>query len=115
MRDKVSQVTLALANAYTDAHGGGGGGTSNYNDLSHLPTVNGVEFKGTMTGETLGLVNSEDLGDLATKDSASGTTTPAGSVSVTEHTLVVEGTKLKLVTGSASASFSGTQATISVS
>lgn len=67
-RDKVSLATLALAKAYTDEHGGGGGGTSNYNDLTHKPTVNGVEFKGTMTGETLGLVDAEDGKGLSTND-----------------------------------------------
>ena len=116
MADKVSLSTLSLAKAYTDEHGGGGGGTSNYNDLTHKPTVNGVEFKGTMTSETLGLVSSEDLGDLATKDSASGTITPKGTVTVSQGTdttasvgsitdvgtlptLVVDGTKLKFVAG----------------
>lgn len=67
MADKVSLATLALAKAYTDAHGGGSG-TDNYNDLTHKPTVNGVEFKGTMTGETLGLVNAEDGKGLSAND-----------------------------------------------
>lgn len=68
MADKVSLATLALAKAYTDEHGGGGGGTSNYNDLTHKPTVNGVEFKGTMTGESLGLVDAEDGKGLSAND-----------------------------------------------
>ena len=67
-KDRVSLATLALAKAYTDEHGGGGGGTSNYNDLTHKPTVNGVEFKGTMTGATLGLVDAEDGKGLSTND-----------------------------------------------
>ena len=66
-KDKVSLATLALAKAYTDEKGGGGG-TSNYNDLTHKPTVNGVEFKGTMTGATLGLVNAEDGKGLSAND-----------------------------------------------
>ena len=68
MADKVSLATLALAKAYTDEHGGGGGGTSNYNDLTHKPTVNSVEFKGTMTGADLGLVNAETGKSLSTND-----------------------------------------------
>lgn len=69
MRDKVSQATLALAKAYTDEHGGGGGGgTDNYNDLTHKPTLNGVEIKGTLTGASLGLVNAEDGKSLSTND-----------------------------------------------
>ena len=68
-KDRVSLATLALAKAYTDEHGGGGGGgTDNYNDLTHLPTVNGVEFKGTMTGATLGLVNAENGKGLSAND-----------------------------------------------
>lgn len=141
MHDKVSQATLALAKAYTDSHGGGGGGTSDYNDLSHLPTLNGVTLKGTMTSSEVG------LGDLADKDEAEGTYTPEGSVSVAQGTdsttsvgsmtgvgilpsLSVEGTKLTFnagalpskenvtvvtASGERSATFSGTQATIEVS
>ena len=59
---------IALAKAYTDAHGGGGGGTSNYNDLTHLPTVNGHEFKGTMTGSDIGLVDAESGKSLSSND-----------------------------------------------
>lgn len=68
MHDKVSQATLTAAKKYTDEHGGGQGGTSNYNDLSHLPTVNGVEFKGTMTGSDIGLVDAEEGKGLSTND-----------------------------------------------
>lgn len=58
MHDKVSQATLNLAKKYTDSHGGGGGGTSDYNSLEHLPTVNNKTFKGTMTSSDLGLADS---------------------------------------------------------
>ena len=68
MKDKVSLATLALAKEYTDSHGGGGGGTDNYNDLTHLPTVNGTEFKGTMTGATIGLVDAVSGKGLSTND-----------------------------------------------
>lgn len=149
MNDKISNITLQLAKEYTDEHGGGGGGgTTNYNELDHLPTVNGVEFKGTMTGDTLGLVDTDDLGDLATKDSASGNYTPQGSVSVSQGTdtttkvnsitavgtlpsfsvseetlifdagsLPTKGADTDVVTasGTRTATFSGTQASISVS
>lgn len=142
MRDKVSQTTLALAKSYTDEHGGGGGGgTPNYNDLSHLPTYEGKEWKGTLTKGFL------ELGDLSEKDSASGTVTPSGSVSVSQGedtkvsvgsvtdvgtlpSLSVEGTKLTFnagtlptksdvnvvtASGTRTASFNGTEATVTVS
>lgn len=80
MKDKVSLATLALAKAYTDEHGGGGGGTSNYNDLTHKPTVNGVEFKGTMTGETLGLVDAENGKGLSANDYTDADKTIVGGV-----------------------------------
>lgn len=36
---------------------GGGGGTTNYNDLTNKPTINGTEIKGALTGEDVGLID----------------------------------------------------------
>ena len=36
---------------------GGAGGTSDYNDLTNMPTMNNVEIKGALTGEDVGLVD----------------------------------------------------------
>lgn len=47
MEDQISLMTLALAKKYTDDHGGGGG-TSDYDELNHLPQMNGTELKGNM-------------------------------------------------------------------
>lgn len=55
MEDQISFLTLALAKKYTDDHGGGGG-TSDYEELDHLPQINGTELKGNMK---LGLAVSE--------------------------------------------------------
>ena len=166
MLDKLSNITLNAAKRYTDSHGGGGGGSTNYNDLSNKPKINGTTVQGTMTLDNLGIKNnvqgdwnetdSEDesfiknkptLGDLASKDSASATYTPQGSVSVTDGedatasvgsmtdagtlpSLSIDGTKLVFsagelptksdvtvvtASGQRTASFSGTQATISAS
>lgn len=38
---------------------GGGGGTTDYNQLNNLPTINGVTIKGDLTAEMLGLVSTE--------------------------------------------------------
>lgn len=37
--------------------GGGSGGTTNYNDLTNKPTINGVTLEGNNTGEEIGLIN----------------------------------------------------------
>lgn len=52
--DKVSLSTLALAKAYTDSQGGGGG-SKNYNDLDHKPKINNVELSGNKTLLELGI------------------------------------------------------------
>lgn len=46
--------------------GGGGGGTDDYNDLSNLPSINGVELKGNKTTEDLN-INIPDVSNFATK------------------------------------------------
>ena len=133
-QDRLSYITLAQAKAYTDAHGSGGLGT---------------QANWTQTDEEADdyIKHKPDLGDLALKDDASATYTPAGSVTVSQGTdtttsvgsvtdvgtlptLVVDGTKLKFsagalptassvsvvtASGTRSASFSGTEATVTVS
>ena len=37
--------------------GGGSGGTTNYNDLTNKPRINGVTLEGNKTGEEIGLIN----------------------------------------------------------
>lgn len=142
LKDKISAITLRLAKNYTDEQGGGGGqGDGNYNNLSHLPLFNGKTWKGTMTTKDVG------LGDLAEKDDAEATYTPAGAVSISEgadttttvasvktagtlpsfsieeETLVfsagalptTENKTVVTASGTRTASFSGTEATITVS
>lgn len=48
--------TYAAAKAYADSHGGGSGGTTNYNELNNQPQVNGVTLKGNKTASDLGLL-----------------------------------------------------------
>ena len=163
MFDRLSAITLRKSKDYTDSHGGGGGGTSDYRELSHLPKINSVELIGNKSLSDLGIENNVQadwneadsaendfiknkptLGSLASKDSVSGSYTPSGSVSVTKGddttssigsmtgvgtlpALTIDGTKLKFsagalptksdisvvtASGSVTASFSGTQATI---
>lgn len=58
----VSIETLLLAKKL--AGGGGSGGTGNYNQLTNLPSVNGVELRGNKTAEQLGLMSEESAEDL---------------------------------------------------
>lgn len=51
----VDQETLAAAIAYFKAHGGGGGGTSDYDDLTDKPQINGVELSGNKSSVDLGI------------------------------------------------------------
>lgn len=75
LNDKgIDVVTLALAKA--SGGGGGGGGTTNYNQLSNKPQINNHTLSGNKSFSDLG------FGDLASKNSATGTYTPEGSVTV---------------------------------
>ena len=53
-------VAWILSMAYTKKHGGGGGGTNDYNSLNNRPKVNGVTLSGNKTGDDLDLVNEDD-------------------------------------------------------
>ena len=44
-----------------DKSGSGGGGTTNYNDLSNKPKINNIELSGNKTSEDLGLVGIADI------------------------------------------------------
>ena len=55
----VSLETLLLAKKQSG--GGGSGGTSNYNQLTNLPSVNGVVLKGNKTLSDLGALASSDI------------------------------------------------------
>lgn len=60
----VSLETLVLAKKYTDEHSGGGaGGTSNYNDLTNKPSINGVELIGDKTLSDLNIKTDTDKVD----------------------------------------------------
>ena len=54
--------TYAAAVAYVKAHGGGGG-TSDYDDLSDKPQINGNTLTGNKTSENLGIHDVKIVGD----------------------------------------------------
>lgn len=56
--------TYAASKAYTDKHGGGGGsGTSDYDDLTNKPQINGHELMGNQTSADLGISSIAILGN----------------------------------------------------
>ena len=54
--------TYAAAIAYVKAHGGGSG-SSDYDDLSNQPQINGNTLSGNKTSENLGILTAEFSGD----------------------------------------------------
>lgn len=46
---------------------GGGGGTSNYNDLTNKPSIEGVVLEGALTYTSLGIASKDDISNLASK------------------------------------------------
>ena len=59
----VSIETLLLAKKLAGG-GGGSGGSGNYNQLTNLPSVNGVTLIGNKTPSQLGLMSEESAEDL---------------------------------------------------
>ena len=60
-----SSALPVILNAICDLlEQGGGGGTSNYNDLSNKPDLNGITLRKGMTYETLDLYNRRQVNDL---------------------------------------------------
>lgn len=46
---------IAFVKSYVDSHGGGGGGTSNYNSLDNKPQINSITLSGNKSASDLGL------------------------------------------------------------
>ena len=71
---------INIADEIANGNIGGGGGTSDYNDLTNKPKINGVELAGKKSLEDIGAVGknqgSENAGKIL-KISADGTVTPA--------------------------------------
>ena len=58
-------AAFILSKSYTDKHGGGGGGTSDYNSLSNRPKINHVTLANDHSSSDLKLVGE---GDQLTSD-----------------------------------------------
>ena len=58
--------TLTSSVNLVGSFGGAGTGTSDYNELSNKPSINGVELSGNKTGAQLNLVSDSDLATVAT-------------------------------------------------
>jgi len=51
----INKETYALSKAYTDRKIKEAGGTSNYNDLTHKPQINGVVLQGNKSTSDLNI------------------------------------------------------------
>lgn len=58
-KSRVEELLLQLKEAIEQ--GGGTGGTTNYNDLSNKPQINGNTLSGNKTGAQLGLASASDI------------------------------------------------------
>ena len=58
--------TLTSSVNLVGSFGGASTGTSDYNELSNKPSINGVELSGNKTGSQLNLVSDSDLATVAT-------------------------------------------------
>lgn len=64
-----SRVETLLWAILESGGGGGGGGTTNYNLLSNLPQIGGVELKGNKTAAQLGLQSALTFDAVPTENS----------------------------------------------
>ena len=55
----IVNVAELIEELLSSGGGGGGTGTTNYNNLTNKPSINGVELKGNLSSEDLGLVLSD--------------------------------------------------------
>ena len=53
-------VAWILSMAYTKKHGGGGGGTNDYNALNNRPKINGTTLSGDKSADDLELMAEGD-------------------------------------------------------
>lgn len=77
---------MAFGNAtkgYVKAHSGGGGssGTTNYNDLTNLPSINGVTLSGNKTSADLNIV-ADGVKHTSYVGTSTSTTTDINTVSI---------------------------------
>lgn len=101
----VSIETLLLAKQLAGSGGGGTGGTDNYADLSHKPSINGVELSGNKTAAALGLgTYTKPSGGIPASDIASGVipTVPTNISSFTNDSGYLTLATLPLYDGSVS-------------
>ena len=67
--DSSNSVDPTLGKWRERTSGGGGGGVTDYSDLTGKPSIDGVTLDGAMTAEDLGLAKEEDIPDVPTKTS----------------------------------------------
>ena len=80
-------------NGELTATGGGSGGTTNYNDLSNKPQINGNTLSGNKTSAQLGLASASDIPTVpitAIQKNGTGITPVNGTVNITVPTTAAD-------------------------
>ena len=80
-------------NGELTATGGGSGGTTNYNDLSNKPQINGNTLSGNKTSAQLGLASASDIPTVpitAIQKNGTGITPVSGTVNITVPTTAAD-------------------------
>lgn len=80
-------------NGELTATGGGSGGTTNYNDLSNKPQINGNTLSGDKTSAQLGLASASDIPTVpitAIQKNGTGITPVSGTVNITVPTTAAD-------------------------
>lgn len=90
-------------------NGSGGGGTSDYTDLTNKPQINGVTLIGNKTSGDLGLASADDVNSKANKSDitsivATGTTNNTGNTITNGQLFYLNGTLCKALSNIASGS-----------
>lgn len=95
----MSETVLSAYNEVLQEISGAIGGTTNYNDLKNLPSINGATLQGNKTAEELGLAASDDVAMIDVAHFASGALSSSNIAAAVVAALTAGHTKLYIPDG----------------